>query len=89
MHVHRCRFADWMPEPIHTLAALPAAYGGHLVAVGREGGDIELVSPSEKWSVVARVAGDASHGEHEIRGLAWVNNRLFAVSACTLCLFGG
>lgn len=86
MHVHRCRFADWMPEPVHTLAALPPHLGGNKVAVARAGGDLELVSPGERWSVIARVPGLPGEHTQDIRALAWVGHRLFAVFALCLSL---
>ena len=42
LQVHRCRFAGWMPDPIHCLAGLPAHLGGCRIAVARSGGDIEV-----------------------------------------------
>ena len=57
LKVHRCRFAGWMPDPIHCLAATPAAWGANRVAVARSGGDLELVHVDERWAVEARVAG--------------------------------
>ena len=77
MHVHRCRFTGWMPDPINTLAVLPKEHGGHLVAVARAGGDLELISVNERWSVMARIPG---HVEDEIRAVVWLGMRLFAAT---------
>jgi len=84
--VHRCRFAGWMPDPIHALAALPAAkpapgqptVGGHLLAVARAGGDLELVNVDERWAIAARCAGPRgvhSAAAPEVRALCWVGGK--------------
>ena len=46
MHVHRCRFIGWMPDPINTLAVLPVEHGGNRVAVARA----ELNRRQIQWS---------------------------------------
>lgn len=37
--VHRCKFSDWTPSPVRSIAVDPHS---PLVAVGREQGDIEV-----------------------------------------------
>jgi U3 small nucleolar RNA-associated protein 4 len=63
--VHRCRFSDWRPRPVHAIAAQP---GGALIAVGREDGDIELLVPAERYRVLKRVPGKVGKA---LQALAW------------------
>ena len=46
MEVHRCRFIEWVPSPVETIAF---SRDGTNVAVGRESGDLEV------WTVLPRV----------------------------------
>jgi hypothetical protein len=39
--VHKCRFSDWKPSVIRSIASDPFS---RLVAVGREDGDVEVRS---------------------------------------------
>ncbi|KAG5180826.1 quinon protein alcohol dehydrogenase-like superfamily [Tribonema minus] len=55
-----------MPRAVHAIAPQP---GGALVAVGRNDGDIELMVPSENYSVLKRIPGKS--GKHLQQALAW------------------
>lgn len=50
MEVHRCRFIEWVPSPVETIAF---SRDGTNVAVGRESGDLEV------WTVCQESTRDS------------------------------
>lgn len=46
MQVHRCRFVDWVPAAVSSLAF---HQDGAVLAVARESGDIELWNVENGW----------------------------------------
>jgi U3 small nucleolar RNA-associated protein 4 len=78
--VHRVRFVEYKPQGI---VALTFNAKGHLLAVGRSNGDIEIWSVLGTWFCTKRIPGS---GENIVRRLFWVpdalddeNERLFSV----------
>jgi U3 small nucleolar RNA-associated protein 4 len=77
--VHRCKFSDWKPSPIRSIAVDGFS---PLVAVGREDGDIEVSNSGQKWFVQTRVPGSEGF---QLRHLAFSaveqeQGRLFGIS---------
>ena len=74
-YVHRLRFLKLVPRAVVALAAAPdaAAAGAPRpparVAVAREGGAVELVSPQDRWVVLGAVPGVRGR---KVDALAWV-----------------
>ncbi|CAM9226835.1 unnamed protein product [Ectocarpus fasciculatus] len=77
--VHRCKFSDWTPSPVRSIAVDPHS---PLVAVGREQGDIEICNSSQKWFVQNRIPGSE---DFQLRHLVFSTveqeqGRLFGIS---------
>ncbi|DBA04328.1 TPA: hypothetical protein N0F65_002090 [Lagenidium giganteum] len=56
LHVHRCRFIEWMPEAIHAMGFNAA---GDQLAVARGNGDLEIWSVDRKWHLKYVISGSA------------------------------
>eukprot|EP01134_Creolimax_fragrantissima_P004669 CFRG4669T1 len=72
MSVHRCKFVEYKPEPIHCLAF---SRNESLLAVSRADGDIEIWNVEADWVLERCIRG----GENvSVEALAWVEQRLFS-----------
>lgn len=91
MDIHRCRFVDYTPHTITSLAfshssdaATPSPAGLRL-AVGRSNGDIEIWNPRYNWTHELTLPGARGRA---IEGLVWAhaadeNPRLFSIGGST------
>ncbi|BFZ63149.1 U3 small nucleolar RNA-associated protein [Saitoella coloradoensis] len=74
LHIHRCRFVDWTPSTITTLAFSHRGKGhggipqGLRLAVGRANGDIDIWNPKLEWVHETTLKGGENRS---IEGLAW------------------
>jgi len=75
VNVHRFRYAAYIPNGILRLCATPPGTGTDApdpcpyLAVSREGGAVELVSPCEKYKCIAQVEGMRNRN---IDAMAWL-----------------
>ena len=74
--VHRVRHLNHIPKGITRLAATPplpsstaSVFASSYVAVGRDGGSIDLLAVDQKWRTVTSVAGLKNR---DIDALAWI-----------------
>ena len=90
MEVHRCRFVDYTP---HTITSLAFSYPSTAkfapndlrLAVGRNNGDVEIWNPKNKWVHELTLYGAK---EQSVEGLVWCSPegespRLFSIGGTT------
>ena len=64
MQVHRCRFIDWVPDEVESLAFSP---DGTRLAVGRKVGTIEIYEHvGARWFRVHEVSGESEGSAHTL-----------------------
>ncbi|EGV64032.1 WD40 repeat-like protein [Yamadazyma tenuis ATCC 10573] len=94
MNIHRCRFVDYTPHTIttvafsHPSAPYSVAVGDLRLAVGRSNGDIEIWNPKFNWTHEITLYGSRGRS---IEGLCWAVNeedgytspRLFSIGGST------
>ena len=92
MDIHRCRFVDYTPHTITSLAfshkssltSLPTA--DVRLAVGRSNGDIEIWNPRHNWTHELTLPGSKGRS---IEGLCWSYNEQDALEPPRLFSIGG
>lgn len=91
MNIHRCRFVDYTP---HTITSIAFSHGsdtnnmasnGLRLAVGRSNGDIEIWNPKFNWTHELTLYGSRGRS---IEGLCWSGDedyppRLFSIGGST------
>ncbi|CAK9439221.1 uncharacterized protein LODBEIA_P34450 [Lodderomyces beijingensis] len=86
MEIHRCRFVDYTPHTITSLAfsSAPSLAGPApkdlRLAVGRSNGQIEIWNPRNNWTHELTLAGSKGRS---VEGLRWVGARLFSIGGST------
>ncbi|OMJ23892.1 U3 small nucleolar RNA-associated protein 4 [Smittium culicis] len=71
MEIHRCRFADYQPQAINSIAHSPSTWKGKkYMAVGRASGNIELWAFENKYFLEKTIPGPVGIG---LESLIWTH----------------
>ncbi|ODV88530.1 hypothetical protein CANCADRAFT_52449 [Tortispora caseinolytica NRRL Y-17796] len=81
MNIHRCRFVDWEPAVVTTLAFSDAESVDTLrLAAGRANGDIEIYDPRYNWALESSIKGGSGRS---IESMAWCKGLLYTTGGST------
>nr|CAG8600027.1 14375_t:CDS:10 [Entrophospora candida] len=72
MFIHRCRFVDYVPATINSLAFTSPSLPKLLLACGRANGDIEIWEPKERWNLQKTIPGMVNT---TVETLVWINRK--------------